>query len=82
MSKILKIVKPEKCNGCELCAFEAQRQLEKVGLEQSLIRILTKKDGKEEYPGFSPDIDPRINSIDIEKISQICPKLVFEIEEE
>lgn len=82
MSKILKVKKPEKCNGCELCVFESQRQLEKVGLDQSLIRILTKKEEDTEYPSFSPDIDPRLNSIDIEKIKNICPTGVFEIEEE
>lgn len=82
MAKTLKPVRCEKCNGCELCVLEAQRQLEKVGLEESLIRIFTKKDPDEEYPQFSPNLDPRINSIDIEKIKNICPKDVFETEEE
>jgi NAD-dependent dihydropyrimidine dehydrogenase PreA subunit len=43
MSKTLKAVRPEKCNGCELCVLESQRQLEKVGLEESLIRVFTGK---------------------------------------
>jgi hypothetical protein len=82
MAKTLKLVRPEKCNGCELCVLEAQRQLEKVGLEESLIRIFTKKEPDSEYPIFSPNIDPRINSINIEQIKNICPKSVFETEEE
>jgi Fe-S-cluster-containing hydrogenase component 2 len=80
MPKTLKAARPEKCNGCELCVLASQRQLEKVGLEESLIRIFTNKDAREEYPSFCPDIDPRINSIEIEKIKEICPKLVLEIE--
>jgi hypothetical protein len=82
MAKSLKTVRPEKCNGCELCVLESQRQLEKVGLEESLIRVFTQKNAGEEYPCFSPNIDPRTNSIDIEKIKNICPKLVFETEED
>ncbi len=80
MPKTLKVARPEKCNGCELCVLESQRQLEKVGLEESLIRIFTGKKPGEEYPDFCPDIDPRINSIDIEKIKGICPKSVLETE--
>ena len=80
MPKTLKVAKPEKCNGCELCVLESQRQLEKVGLEESLIRIFAGKKPGEEYPEFCPDMDPRINSIDIEKIKGICPRLVLEIE--
>lgn len=81
MPKILKIARPEKCNGCELCVLASQRQLEKVGLEESLIRIFTGKAEGEEYPQFCPEADPRINSIEIVKIKDICPKLVLEIEE-
>ena len=80
MTKTLKAVKPEKCNGCELCVLESQRQLEKVGLEESLIRVFTGKIEGEEYPVFCIDIDPRINSIGVEKIRDICPRLVLEIE--
>ncbi|HNS71482.1 MAG TPA: hypothetical protein PKK07_02040 [bacterium] len=82
MPKVIKIDKPEDCNGCEMCVFEIQRQLEKVGLEGSLIRILTKHDNGYEYPVFTPDVDPRTNTINIERIKKICPKMVFEIEEE
>lgn len=39
MAKVLKISFPEKCIGCELCVLEAQRQLGKLGLEGSLIRV-------------------------------------------
>jgi hypothetical protein len=81
MPKTLKATKTEKCNGCELCVLESQRQLEKIGLEGSLIRIFISKDPEKEYPKFNLDIDPRTNSIDIEKIKIICPKSVFEIEE-
>lgn len=82
MARVLKIINVDKCNGCELCVLEAQRQLEKVGLDESLIRIFTTKNSEDEYPKFCPDMDPRINSIDIERIKNICPKLVLGIEEE
>lgn len=82
MSKVLKVFKPEKCNGCELCVLETQRQLEKVGLEGALIRVFRNKKSASEYPQYSLDIDPRINSLNIEKIKTICPQEVFEIEEE
>lgn len=39
MAKILKISFPEKCIGCELCVIEVQRQMGKLGLEGSLIRV-------------------------------------------
>ena len=79
MAKKLKVSETQRCNGCEMCVLESQRQLEKVGLEEALIRIFTKKEADEEYPTFHPDIDPRINSIDIERIKSICPKKVLEI---
>jgi hypothetical protein len=82
MAKVLKAVAIDKCNGCELCVLEAQRQLEKVGLDAALIRVFTSKEDGREYPTFCIDIDPRINSIDIERIKSICPKFVFKIEEE
>jgi len=43
---------------------------------------LTKHDNGYEYPVFTPDVDPRTNTINIERIKKICPKMVFEIEEE
>ena len=61
-----------------MCVFEAQRQLKKVGMEESLIRVFRKKsEGKNVE--FELEIDPRINILDVEKISSICPRSVFEI---
>ena len=62
--------------------LEIQRQLNKVGLEGSLIRIFKNRDEETEFLKFSIDLDPRIHSFDIEKIRSICPTLVFEILEE
>ncbi len=76
--KILNISFPEKCIGCELCIFEAQRQLQKVGIEESLIRVFRDDSGIK----FLIDMDPRINNLDINKIKRICPTGVFEIKEE
>ena len=75
-SFILKVVFPEKCNGCEMCVLEAQRQLGHVGLEGAFVRVFRKKGS------FSIDVDPQINNLDITKIKDICPKSVFIIEEE
>jgi len=82
MAKNLKVSFPQKCIGCELCVFEAQRQLEKVGLEGSLIRIFRNKKAGKEFLVYSIDIDPRLNKLDIECIKTICPTEVFEIVEE
>ena len=76
--KILKIAFPQKCSGCQLCIFEAQRQLAKVGLEDALIRIFKDETGI----NFSIDMDPRVHSLDINQIKKICPTGVFEIVEE
>lgn len=81
MPKVLIVKQREECNGCELCVMEAQRQLKKVGLNDSLIRIFRKSDPEKDTLQFSIEIDPRIEILDIEKIKNICPKLVFEIEE-
>ncbi len=81
MTKILKIIRPDRCNGCELCVLETQRQLEKVGLEGALIRVFRNKEAGSEYPQHLLDIDPRVNSLHIEKIKTICPAEVFETEE-
>ena len=82
MAKNLKVSFPQKCIGCEVCVFEAQRQLKKVGLEGSLIRIFrNKKEGKE-FLEYSIDIDPRLNKLDIEAIKNMCPTEVFEVVEE
>lgn len=82
MPQILKATQPEKCNGCELCLLEAQRQLKKVGLEESLIRVFRKKGTDPQTIDHSLEIDPRINMLNVEKISEICPKEVFEVSEE
>jgi len=60
--------------------MEIQRQLKKHGLEGSLIRVFkSAKEGKEicETLEYSIDLDPSINSYDIEQIRKICPKSVF-----
>lgn len=80
MAKILKVAFPEKCIKCELCIMEAQKQLGKVGLEGSLIRVLRKTDS--DRMSFSITLDQRINDLDIQKIKDICPTGVFSIEEE
>lgn len=75
MTKVLKMKFPKECNGCELCVAEVQRQLGKVGLEGSLIRVLRDENG------FSIDLDPRVNELEIDKIVKICPKAGFVIED-
>ncbi|RJR26905.1 hypothetical protein C4561_03965 [candidate division WWE3 bacterium] len=77
---ILKVTFPNKCIGCELCVLEAQRQLQKVGFEGSLIRVLRGRGDK--GIGFSVELDPRINKLDIKKLQTICPTGVFTISEE
>lgn len=71
-SYTLKAKYPEKCIGCELCVFEVQRQLQKIGLDGALIRILRKNE-------FYIEIDSRINKLSLDKIVSICPTGVFEI---
>ena len=73
MAKILKAVLPEKCIGCDLCVAEAQRQLGKVGLEGAFIRVF-REDNK-----FSLVLDPQVNTLDVEKIKEICPQGVYEV---
>jgi NAD-dependent dihydropyrimidine dehydrogenase PreA subunit len=82
MTKTLRIKFQRNCIGCELCVLEAQRQLKKVGLEGALIRVMKSKPDSQKKMEFYIELDPRINSIDIEKIEQICPTNVFEISEE
>ena len=77
MAKILKVKFPEKCNGCELCVMEVQRQMGKIGLDGSLIRILRENDSGGLL--FVVDMDPKINEVNIEEIVKICPTGVFEI---
>lgn len=81
MKKILKATFPKNCIGCELCVFEVQRQLKKVGLEDSPVRIFRNRKGKNKVE-YSIDIDPSAQDLDIEKVEKSCPTLVFTIEEE
>ncbi len=62
--------------------MEAQRQLQIVGLEGALIRVLRNKTDKGVGLEFHVEVDPRINKLDIKKITSICPAGVFTISEE
>lgn len=83
MSKVLKITFPEKCIGCELCVYEAQRQLKKIGLDGSPVRIFRNKESNSIFGNitFEIDIDNTITKLDVKKISNICPTEVYTIEE-
>lgn len=81
MPKTLNILFPEKCIGCELCVIECQKQLGKIGLDGALIRVLKSRDFKNNQIKFAIEIDPKVNDMDIKKISHICPAGVFSIEE-
>jgi len=82
MSKTIKATKIDRCTGCELCVFEAQRQLKKVGLEESLIRVFRKKPEDNKKVSFELEIDPRVDVLNTEKIVSICPRRVLEIIED
>lgn len=75
MNKVLKVAHPEKCIGCEMCVYEAQRQMGAVGPEGAFIRI-SKEGGK-----YSIILDPQVNTLDIEAIRDICPQDVYEVKE-
>lgn len=77
MAKILKVKFPRNCNGCELCVMEVQRQMGKIGLDGSLIRILRENDSG--GLSFVVDMDPKVNEMSVEEIAKICPTGVFEI---
>ena len=81
MPKVLKISVPEKCSGCELCVFEIQRQLKKVGLEGSPIRVFRNKEDQAflENIKFEIHLDNKVNDLNIKRILEICPNKVFEI---
>jgi hypothetical protein len=79
MAKVLKASFEKNCIGCDLCVAEVQRQLGKVGLEGSPIRIFRRK--VNEGISFSVDLDPSVNKLDIEKVEKICPALVFTLED-
>ena len=82
MSKTIKPTKIDRCTGCEMCVFEAQRQLKKVGLEESLIRVFRKKPEDNKKVSFGLEIDPRVDVLNTEKIVSICPRRVLEIVED
>lgn len=79
MAQILKAEFPKKCIGCEMCIFEMQRQLERVGLEGALLRVFKSRQVTDKLLEFSVEIDPRVNSLLIERIKNICPRGVFTI---
>jgi len=79
MPKILKVVREDKCNGCEMCVIEAQHQLKKVGLEGSYIRIMRHI---EKGTKFEVCLDPKVQELNVEKITAACPCEVFEEKEE
>ena len=81
MARTLKATFSKNCIGCELCVVAAQKQLEKVGLEGSPIRIFKNKNDSGRI-NYSVDLDPSVNELDIEKVEQSCPALVFTLEEE
>jgi ferredoxin len=83
MVKLLKISFPEKCIGCELCILEVQRQLNKVGLDGSPIRIFRNKEerillGEVTY---TIELDPSVGNLKLEGIKKACPTGVFTIED-
>jgi NAD-dependent dihydropyrimidine dehydrogenase PreA subunit len=79
--KILKAKFENRCNGCELCILEAQRQLGIVTLNDSPIRVLRDATSSNLY--FHVVIDEEmLEKIDLEEIVKICPTGVFEITEE
>ena len=80
MARYLRASFPKKCIGCDLCTLETQRQLKKVGLDGSPIRIFRKEKSDEKII-FSVDVDPSVNKLDVQKIHDICPALVFTLED-
>ncbi len=81
MAKILKALFSEKCIGCELCVIEVQRQLNRIGIEDSLIRIFKKYDDIKKESRYEVFLDPRVQETDLERIVKICPTGVFTVEE-
>lgn len=75
----LIVAHENKCIGCELCVMECQRQLKRVGLAGSYIRILRDiKEGNQ----FKVSLDPKIAELKVKKVLEICPRGVFEETEE
>jgi NAD-dependent dihydropyrimidine dehydrogenase PreA subunit len=79
--KILKASFENRCNGCELCIHEAQRQLGKIGLSDSPLRILRDATTSNLYFHVVLDED-LLEKINLEEIVKICPTGVFEVLEE
>ena len=69
--KKLKAVNLHKCTGCELCVMEAQRQMKKITLQDALIRVFKNKKEDSEYLQYSVELDPQVNTLEIEKIREI-----------
>ena len=65
-----------------MCVFESQRQLKKIGLEESLIRVFRGKNENTNTVTFDIEIDPRSSVIDTEKIATVCPREVLEVVEQ
>lgn len=79
MAKSLKASFEKNCIGCELCVAEVQKQLGKVGLEGSPIRIF--RDRNSDKVSYTVDIDPSVNKLNLGKIEKVCPALVFTLED-
>ncbi|MEK7595596.1 MAG: hypothetical protein AAB443_03360 [Patescibacteria group bacterium] len=73
--KILRVTNPDKCIGCELCAFVANRLCGRVGISGSPVKIL----GKDKP--FKIHLDPSVNDLEIDKIAGICPKDCFSVDD-
>jgi NAD-dependent dihydropyrimidine dehydrogenase PreA subunit len=84
MAKILKIKFPDKCIGCELCVYEIQRQLNKIGLDDSPIRVFRSNESNSMLGNttYVIELDNSVNELDIKKVRDICPTQVFSIENE
>jgi Fe-S-cluster-containing dehydrogenase component len=82
MAGIIKVRTDRKCIGCELCVMEVQRQLQKIGLEGSPIRIFRNSTPTSTEIEFTVELDPNTSGLDLQKVVRICPTSVFEITKE
>lgn len=73
--KILKVNPEAKCIGCELCIFASLRLCGKAGLSDSPIKIFSSGEG------FNIHLEESVNELDVKKISEVCPKSCFLVEE-
>jgi len=79
--RILKATFEDRCNGCELCVMEAQRQLKRVGLSDAPIRILRDNTSSNLY--FYVELNESLlTKLNVNEIFKVCPTGVFEIIEE